>query len=149
MIERTSNQPNTPPTTASSDTTRCYSARRDGEFNSTYAIHRVGMEVGRWWSDGVQNSICFYVSIQLRTRDRRARLKRLNEQPNNQAPYLLLQVPVRQIADPAGQNGELNSLYATHRVGIEDGRWWSDGVENSVCFNVFNIGTNKRWSCAT
>ena len=26
---------------------------------------------------------------------------------------------------------------------MEVGRWWSDGVQKSVCF-VFNIGTNKR-----
>ena len=58
----------------------------------------------------------FMSSIQLRTRDRRGRLKRLNEQSNNQAPHCLPQVPVRQTADLAGQNCELNSLYAIRRV---------------------------------
>ena len=61
----------------------------------------------------------FMSSIQLRTRDRRGRLKRLNDQPNNQAPHCLPQVPVRQTADPASENGELNSLYAIRRVGME------------------------------
>ena len=75
------------------------------------------MEVGRWWTDGVQNSVGFYVFKQLRTRDRRGRLKRLIEQPNNQAPHRIPHVPVPQTADSAGQNGELDSLYATHRVG--------------------------------
>ena len=64
--------------------------------------------------------------------DRRGRLKRLNEQPNNQVPHCLPQVPVPQTADPADQNGELNSLYAIHKVGMEVGRWWSDGAQNSV-----------------
>ena len=100
------------------------------------------MEVGRWWSDGVQNSVCFYVFNIGTNKRRHGRLKRLNEQPNNQAPYRLLEVPVRQTAEPAGQNGEFNSLYAIHRVGMEVGRWWSDGVQNSVCFYVFNTATN-------
>ena len=91
----------------------------------------------------------FVPSIQLRTRDSRGRLMRLNEQPNNQTPRCLPQVPVPQTADPDGQKGELNSLYAIHRVGMEVGRWWSDGARNSVCFYVVNIGTNKRSWCAT
>ena len=78
------------------------------------------MEVERWWSDGVQNSVCFYVVNIGTNKRRRGRLKRLNEQPNNQR---LPQVPVRQTADPAGKNGELNSLYAIHRVGMKVGRW--------------------------
>ena len=141
MTERAPNQPSTPPTTASSDTTRCCSARRDGEFNSLYAIHRVGMKVVRWWADGVQKSVCSVFNIGMNKR-RHGRLKRLNEQPNNQAPYWLPQVPVRQTTDPAVQKGELNSLYAIHRVGMEVRRWWSDGVQNIVC-SAANIGTKK------
>ena len=25
------------------------------------------------------------------------------------------------------------------------GKWWSDGVQNRVCFYVFNMRTNKRY----
>ena len=53
-----------------------------------------------------------------------------------------------QSADPASQNGELNSLYAIHRVRMVVGRWWSDGLQNSV-FYVFNLGKNQRSSWAT
>ena len=74
----------------------------------------------------------FMSSKWLRTRDCRGRLKRLIEQTNNQAHHWLPQVPVPQTADPTCQNGVLNSLYAIHRVGMEVGRWWSDGVQNSV-----------------
>ena len=90
----------------------------------------------------------FMSLIQLRTRDRRGRLKRLNEQPNNQAPRLLPPVPLPQTVEPAGQNGELNSLFAKNRVGMEVGWWWSNGVQNSDCFYVVNIGTNKPSLCA-
>ena len=27
------------------------------EYNSLYAIHKVAMEIGRWWSDSVQGSV--------------------------------------------------------------------------------------------
>ena len=42
------------PTTDSSDTTNDCRAGRYGEYNSLYAIHRIGMGVGRWFADGVQ-----------------------------------------------------------------------------------------------
>ena len=72
--------------------------------------------------------------------------ERATKQPST---LLSPQVPIRQTADPAGQNGEFNSLYAIHRAVMEVGRWWSDGVPNSVWFHVVNIVTNKRSSCAT
>ena len=75
--------------------------------------------------------IVFLSSIHVRTTDRRGRLKRLNERPNNQAP-LTPASSGTQSADPASQNVEINSLYAIHNVQVEVGRWWSDGVQNSV-----------------
>ena len=37
------------------------SAGRGGEYSSLYAVHRMEMKEGGWWSDGVQRSVCFYV----------------------------------------------------------------------------------------
>ena len=90
------------------------------------------MEVGRWWSDGVQNSVCFYV-FNIGTNKGSWWVTKATERAIKQyAP--LTPISVSQTAHPACQNGEFNSLYAIHTVGMEDGRWWSDGVHNSVCF---------------
>ena len=66
----------------------------------------------------------------------------------NQVPNRLLQVPKREDDAPTGLNGEYNSLYAIHKVGMEVERWWLDSVQGSV-FHVFNIGASKRSSSGT
>ena len=58
MTERTIDQPYTPPTIASSITTKYCPVDRNSEYNSLYAIHRIGMEFGWWWWDAVQISVC-------------------------------------------------------------------------------------------
>ena len=59
VTERTTNQASTPTTTASFVTTKHCPVGRDGGYNSLYAIHRIGMEVERWWSYVVQSSVHF------------------------------------------------------------------------------------------
>ena len=128
VTERRSNQPSTTPTTASSYTTKCCSAGRDREFNSLYAIHRIGMGVGKWWSDGVQNSVCFYV-FNMGTN------KRYKFRYDKRPPAAAEMVSIA------------HCMLSTRQVWtLESG---GKRAYRELDLYVFNIGTTKESSCAT
>ena len=109
---------------------------KNGEFNSLYAIHRVGMEVGRWWSDGVHNSVRLYIQYRYQQAivvctlsDWTGVTERTSNQPRT--PQTTASSDTTRCCS-AGRDGEFESLYAIHSQGMEVGRLWLDGVQNSV-----------------
>ena len=86
----------------------------------------------------------FMSSILVLTSDRRARLGRPKERastPTTTAGFDTTTLP------PPGR-GSVHLTIRDPQDGVVAGMYWSDGIQMDV-FDVFNIGANKRSSCAT